>query len=281
MSDSDPPPSNAPPPSMTAITATLWMIGATFALSLLASIMAAVRGARTLDIVSGVACQAAAYLLTLFLILRVHAPGTGARDLVGLRPTHPLFYPLAVLLGISLQAPANALNIVIERRWPSHAEDTIADLVRSSTGPQRALAALAVILAGPMLEELLFRGALFRPMLRSHSSGAVIVVTATLFAIAHHVWQVFLPIGILGLVLGAIRRASGSIVPSMLLHATFNAIPFYAMVAQRPGTTAGEASIPLWQLAASTAASVALLFCVHLVGSKMTEAKIAQEHDLA
>jgi uncharacterized protein len=259
---------NAGPLRMTALLATAWALGITFVFFVLVVTLAKE------DLVSAVACQAIAYLIGLFLILLVHAPQTGIRDFLGMRPTHPLFYPLAVLLGISLEAPANTLYTLVERWSGKVAEDSITEAFQAAGAPKRAAIALVVILVGPMLEEVLFRGALFRPMLKVHPAWMVILVTATLFALAHPAIQMYLPIALVGLVLGVIRRASGSLVPSMLVHATFNAIPFYMMAARRP-----DSPIPLWLVAASSASVLLLLYCVRLVGDRTLDAKLAQEYD--
>jgi membrane protease YdiL (CAAX protease family) len=230
-------------------------------------------------VVSSVGCQAIAYILTLFLVLLVHAPDVGVRDFVGMRPTHWLFFPLAVALGLSLEAPANALYLVIDRRWPSHVEDVISASFQAASSPKKAAIALAVILFGPALEELIFRGALFRALLRSHPVSTVIGVTATLFGLAHLSFQLALPIAIVGLGLGFLRRASGSLVPTILLHATFNAIPFYAMARRPPGTPEDNTPIRLDVVLASSAAALILLGAVHLLGLRSEAARAAREFD--
>jgi membrane protease YdiL (CAAX protease family) len=278
--DDDSPDSGAPftPRPMSALAATGWSLGATFAIFVLASILHAFRPVAELDIVSGVGCQAIAYLCTLFLILRVHAPNAGVRDFVGMRPTDVLFYPLSVGIGLSLQLPADALFTAIERRWPS--EDHVTEMFQAASSPKRAVMALVAILVGPMLEEVLFRGALFRPMLKVHPTAMVITVTATLFALAHFAPQMWLPIALLGLVLGFLRRTSGSLVPSMLVHATFNAVPFFEMAAQRPGATDASHAVATWMVAASGGAALALTGCVHLLRGR-EGARVAREFDEA
>jgi membrane protease YdiL (CAAX protease family) len=294
MSDSDPPEPDEPPGSsrdggdpphdegparMSALTATGWALGITFLFFVLAVLLSKARPGAELDVVSGVACQAIAYLIGLFLILRVHAPDAGIRDFLGVRPTHWLFYPLALLLGTALQVPANALYTWVERATGDTAKDTITEIFQGASSAKRALLALVVILFGPMLEEILFRGALFRPMLKVHPAPVVIVVTATLFAIAHPSYQMYLPIALVGLVLGVVRLTSGSLLPTLLVHATFNAVPFYAMAARRPGTPEVEGSIPLWMVGVTSVAVLLLLGCVHLVGLRSADARIARQFD--
>jgi hypothetical protein len=263
---------------MTAFSATGWAFGATFLVYLCVAILAALRPGSERDVVSNVGCQAIAYLVTLFLVLLVHAPDVGVRDFVGMRPTHWLFLPLAVGLGLSLEAPANALYIVIERKWPSHLEDVISTSFQAASSPKKAAIALAAILFGPALEELIFRGALFRGLLRSHPVSTVIGVTATLFGLAHLSFQLAVPIAIVGLCLGLLRHASGSLVPAILLHATFNAVPFYAM-ARHPGATDTDTPIRLGVVLASSAAALILLGSVHLLGLRSEAARAAQEFD--
>ncbi len=275
------PPTSEPPESlsphggrpMTALTATGWALGITYAFFVLAVALAKARPGSENDVVSGLLCQAIAYLTGLFVILRVHAPDTGIRDFVGLRPTHVLFYPLAILLGVSLVIPANALYDVVER-WSGHkVDDHLAEIFHAAGPGRQALIALVVILFGPMLEEVLFRGALFRPMLKVHPPSMVIVVTATLFAIAHPAWQLYLPIGVVGLALGVLRRESGSLAPGVVLHATFNAVSFYSMAARWDWTP------PAWTVPASCVVGLALLAAIRRLGDRSIEAAIAQEFD--
>jgi membrane protease YdiL (CAAX protease family) len=265
----------AGPRPMTPVAATGWALVALVLFLGILAILASVRAA-DVDIVSQVACQAVAYLITLFFVLRVHAPNTGVRDLVGLRPTSVLFYPLAVVMGIAAQAPADRLYSAIEQRWPSHVTDTMSELFWAASFPKRAAMALAIILVGPALEEILFRGALFRPMLKNYSGWLVIGVSAVLFALAHPLRQEWLPVFLLGLVLGYVRRGSGSLVPSTLMHASFNAVAFYSMAAHRPGTP--EFSFPRWFVAASALTVLALVGCIRLAARRLP-ARVAREFD--
>src|SRR5262249_13085635 len=128
---SDPPsaprPSSRPPvpPPMNALAATGWALGAMVFFYALALALVHLRPGSENDVVSGVGCQAIAYLAVLFLILRIHAPDAGIRHYVGARPTHWAFYLLAVLLGVALEAPANALYDLAERVMSDHVKDRL------------------------------------------------------------------------------------------------------------------------------------------------------------
>ena len=90
---------------------------------------------------------------------------------------------------------------------------------------------LAIVLAAPLLEEMLFRGFLFSGIAASFPGPAgAIVTTSLLWAIIHVQYDYFwmLSIFIIGLALGMVRYKTGSIVLTFTLHAAINLV---AMVA--------------------------------------------------
>jgi uncharacterized protein len=250
-----------------------WVVGTTLILFAIASLVTAV------DIVSSVACQAAAYLLGLFLILRVHAPDVSVRAFLAIRRTHVAFYPIAVLLGAAAEAPALSLYEFIERRYPSGpAQDSAFDMLTTATMPKRVLAGVMIIALGPMLEEIFFRGALFKPLERKYADARSIVIglTAVLFAAVHFDRRAVIHLALVGLVLGLLRQLSGSIFPSLLVHSTFNAVAFYFLV-----TMPADAQVtpPGWLVAASLFAIAALIAAAYLVSTRTQAAARAQELD--
>jgi membrane protease YdiL (CAAX protease family) len=285
MSDPNEPPSEdepRQPPPMSFLAAAAWAFAITFVAHALQDVTRALRPGSAPDLVSGVGCQAVAYLGGLFLILRVHAPEVSIRDFVALRRTHVLFYPLAILLGAAAWLPATVLADLIEKRWPlpgeGPGEDKLAEIFRAASPSARAGMVLAIAVAGPAIEEVLFRGALFRGLRRTSRLGATIVSTALLFAMVHVFWQVFLPMGLLGLALGFLRARSGSLVPGILLHGAFNGATCAVLSLPR---AAGQDSVdvPAAAIAGSLGAVVVLLGLVHLVGARSALAGQAREID--
>jgi hypothetical protein len=272
---------------MSLATAVGWISGVTLLFILLLGVIVDLRPAAKNDLISAFGCQAAAYLLGLFAILRIHAPRAEIREFIGLRPTHAGFYALAVLLGTALQAPVSALYEAIEKRWPSPDEGDAGLLRIIADAPlAEKIALVAVLVAlGPLLEEVLFRGALTRPLRRRHGPAVVIFGTALLFALAHFEPQKFVPIGLFGVALGVLRLVSGSLVPCILLHATYNAIPLVAILATAPGEgqDAASADIPLpaWLVAVSSAVAAGLLALAYLIGARTQAAAAAREKDSA
>jgi membrane protease YdiL (CAAX protease family) len=80
---------------------------------------------------------------------------------------------------------------------------------------------------GPILEELVFRGFLFKVVEDAYDASLAVPVTAILFAGLHLSqlggnWPAFIVIFIVGYLLTVVRRRTGSVVPSMVMHIAYN-----------------------------------------------------------
>ncbi|MHB1017532.1 MAG: CPBP family intramembrane glutamic endopeptidase [Coriobacteriia bacterium] len=91
-----------------------------------------------------------------------------------------------------------------------------------------ALAVLMVVLIGPTVEELVFRGALQEGLAARFGVRTAIVVQAALFAAFHRSWWLLVPTFILGVVLGWLAERRDSLWPPIALHALYNAITVVA-----------------------------------------------------
>jgi sodium transport system permease protein len=126
---------------------------------------------------------------------------------------------------------------------------------------------IAIVVIPAILEELFFRGYLFGALEGRLRTAGVIVVTGLLFGLTHVLFRTefgftrLLPSTLMGLVLGAVRAASGSVVPGMLLHACHNAV--LVMLPEGYGGVAPNEVPPLWLAAsaAGTCVGAALLWC--------------------
>jgi membrane protease YdiL (CAAX protease family) len=83
------------------------------------------------------------------------------------------------------------------------------------------LLATIVILA-PLIEEIFFRGYLFKLFQDKLGDNPAIFLTAILFSAAHFNIYSFPPILIMGGLMGWARKRSGSIIPSLVLHMVNN-----------------------------------------------------------
>lgn len=84
-----------------------------------------------------------------------------------------------------------------------------------------ALFHIAVVPA--ICEEVLFRGYLLRSFERSTSTWVAILLSGALFGLYHLQLTNMLPLALLGVALGAITVATGSIIPAMVAHFINNA----------------------------------------------------------
>ena len=89
--------------------------------------------------------------------------------------------------------------------------------------PEFAAYAFAVVVAAPIVEELVFRGAGFT-LFAEYGERLAVVVTGVAFGLAHGLLEGLPIITAFGLGLGYLRARTGSLYPCVLLHAIFNAL---------------------------------------------------------
>ena len=149
------------------------------------------------------------------------------------RPSDALF----VLVGVACQ------GIVAVAYAPFHAKglsNPVHHLFDSAHGfTLVALGVMSVLLA-PLLEEMFFRGVLFRALRQAlgsdasrYSTALAVVISAVLFALAHGEPLQFAGLAFLGVVLAVLVQRTARLVPSVITHASFNAVAFAALVVQR------------------------------------------------
>lgn len=212
-------------PGLSFLTAAVWSIAATTLFRLVVLLAFAARPEADIDIVTGVACQAIAYLGTLYVFVRVYEPKTPLREIFAFRRADASLCAIAALAGVALQFPAATIGALIERQWPYSSAELLAraqHLEAITPGQQIAVFA-SVCLVGPLVEELFFRGALFRGLRQRHTAGMTTLGVSAFFAAAHQDGRVFLPILLVGLAMTHLRSLSGSLLPAFALHFAFNA----------------------------------------------------------
>lgn len=168
------------------------------------------------------------YAILLLIVLAI-ASGLPLRPTLALR--RPRSIPRAIGLVLLVIAgtliigaivspflhPGDKQEILPERGWvPGHVTAFV-------------LSTLAVAVAAPIVEELLFRGLGFR-LLLPFGRGAAIVGVGVAFGLAHGIPEA-LPILVpLGSGLAWIRDRTNSIYPGIVLHSLFNGVQVVAAV---------------------------------------------------
>jgi membrane protease YdiL (CAAX protease family) len=108
-----------------------------------------------------------------------------------------------LVLGRSLPAPPNPFAVMED--WPT-----------------RSLLLLIVSVGAPISEELLFRGVLYRWLRARRGYVTALILSSTVFALAHFEPAFVLMYLAAGLAFANVTEASDSVVPAMLLHGTMN-----------------------------------------------------------
>jgi uncharacterized protein len=103
---------------------------------------------------------------------------------------------------------------------------------RTQTGTVAALAVLVCVLA-PIAEELLFRGFMFATLLRWRGPWPAAIVVGLLFGAIHAFGTpalLLIPLAVLGFLFSVLRWKTGSILPTIGLHAVNNSLAFASLL---------------------------------------------------
>lgn len=275
-----PPPEDESIKPMTVVGACMWATGSEIVLLWLITTTRVLKGTDGYDMIGALLCQVAAYLFILYLILRVHAPNTPIRGLLALRGTNPWFFLLGPVLGLSAAYPSYGLLMLIHRFFPPEEElYAWTDVFYDMTQPERVLIAVGLAVTGPFVEEMLFRGAIYRPMRIDKRPVVVIVVTAILFSAVHLDLQKLVPLFLMGLMLGYLRWASGSLVPPLLLHMAYNGVATVQLFSYDTRAAFENAPLPISFVAGGGGALALALLFTHALAKSSRRASAARRDD--
>ncbi|HEX5966572.1 MAG TPA: type II CAAX endopeptidase family protein [Pyrinomonadaceae bacterium] len=130
---------------------------------------------------------------------------------------------LCVLLALVLLGVGYAVTTL----WGG--SKTQLDLLVESSMAARVATALVAVITAPLVEEVIYRGALYSPIERVLGKGVAVLIVSLLFA-GIHVLQysqnigVIVVITILSFTLTLSRAVTGSLIPPFLIHLVFNGI---------------------------------------------------------
>ena len=89
------------------------------------------------------------------------------------------------------------------------------------------LGILSIAIFGPVLEELLFRGAITSALLKKYSPTKAIILSALVFGIFHINPAQIITATLIGLLLGWIYYKTASLIPCILIHILNNSLSVY------------------------------------------------------
>jgi len=200
-----------------------WTAGATAGLWLALSLVVVAFGPR-LDIVPLALTQVGVYGAAL-----ISFASWQKKPLRELLPFCAVPLPLglaAAALGIALQFPSTLLANVVDQLYPL--PDEVLEHRLALITPHSTVHGIVIVLVvsfvGPCIEELFFRGALFGALRRGHSALLTVAVVSLCFVAAHMDLRLLLPLLPAAWLMAEVRERSGSIWPSLALHAGFNSV---------------------------------------------------------
>lgn len=162
------------------------------------------------------------------------------------------------------------LNLLIEQTGlPNTMEETFLAMSRNPLG------ILSITLLGPVLEELLFRGAIQGDLQRQMSPWKAIIVSSLLFGVVH-MNPAQIPFAfLLGMLFGWLYYRTGSLLPGIVGHVLNNSVATVNMYLHGDATIEEQMSSDLvmwlWALVALVAFVVAALWLNRLLPSTPAE----------
>jgi membrane protease YdiL (CAAX protease family) len=134
------------------------------------------------------------------------------------------------LVQFPLLMLAAALNAIVPYEHP------VLEFLERARGPEAAMVVIvSAVMVAPLAEEFFFRRVLQGWLEKRCAAdpGVAVLVSSAAFAVAHTGQGLaYLPLFPLGLVLGLIVERTGSILPAIVLHATFNAVSVFMLLAR-------------------------------------------------
>jgi membrane protease YdiL (CAAX protease family) len=182
---------------------------------------------------------------TVFLVRDVYK--LSYRTEMGLTRNYRIQNRSLVVLGAGLAGAVILVSAVVSTWFPGllpESETALEQIL--ATRAQVILFAIFGVTVAPALEELLFRGFLFRVLSDVVGVSVAIWTTAAIFAVFHgpQLWPNWPAIGVIlgvGYVLSRMREHTRSIVPGFIVHTVYNAVLFLMFAfATLVGASGGE-----------------------------------------
>lgn len=136
------------------------------------------------------------------------------------KPAKLSLYVLAFWAGLAAAFWATiAVNLI---PWPAEMLESYQMESGALTTAKPVMDFLAVVLAGPIVEEILFRGIIYDTLCTFVPAGAAVLFQGMLFGSVHGtiIWMTYALF--MGCVLGYVRKRTGSLRPCILMHMAFN-----------------------------------------------------------
>lgn len=135
-------------------------------------------------------------------------------------------YQYAVMWGIILYFVMAAAVVLLNNIWPGglDAQNVEVYLRKDDLMAKKLFVIATMGVFAPFVEEVLFRGYLFRALLAHLQPWAAMAVTSLVFGLVHFDMQRAIPLALGGFILNIIAWRRGSVLASTVTHGTWNTI---------------------------------------------------------
>jgi len=158
-----------------------------------------------------------------FMSIYLWKAGYISKDKVTWSPVSLYYLALSIIIWASVTFPIDYLLSLM--KWlPNILEDTFSTLQAGWLG------IICIALLGPILEELLFRGAITKKLLEKYSPKKAIILSALIFGIIHINPIQVISATLIGLLLAWIYYKTASLIPCILIHVINNSFSVYTSI---------------------------------------------------
>lgn len=129
---------------------------------------------------------------------------------------------LGFVAGLASLATASLMAVIVTR-FSGPLSSSAGDVGLNQTGIVLVLFVLLAMFGAPIVEEIAFRGMLFGALAKAHvNEHLVVVITALVFALFHFEPKRFVILFVIGMILGEVRRRTGSTSAAIVAHIVNN-----------------------------------------------------------
>jgi len=130
---------------------------------------------------------------------------------------------LGFIAGLTSLIAASLIALVVTR-FTGPLSSAAGDVGLNQTGIVLVLFVLLAMFGAPIVEEIAFRGMLYGALAKAHiNEHLVVIITALVFAMFHFEPKRFFILFVIGIILGEIRRRTGSTSAAIVAHVVNNA----------------------------------------------------------
>jgi membrane protease YdiL (CAAX protease family) len=129
---------------------------------------------------------------------------------------------LGFVAGLASLATASLMAVIVTR-FTGPLSSSAGDVGLNQTGIVLVVFVLLAMFGAPIVEEIAFRGLLYGALAKAHvNEHLVVAITALVFALFHFEPKRFLILFVIGIILGEVRRRTGSTSAAIVAHVVNN-----------------------------------------------------------